>query len=44
MGIEWYPHAPTKVALVLPQGHAVEATQDHVVVGVIPGVPDGHIL
>ena len=43
-GIEWEPRVRPKVALVLPQGHAAEATRDQVVVGVVPGVLDGHIL
>ena len=29
---------------MLPQGHAVEAPQDHVLVGVVSGVPDCQIL
>ena len=42
--IEWEQRARTKVALVLPQGHAAEAPHDYVVVNFVPGVPDGHIL
>ena len=41
---EWYPHAQPEVVLVLPQGHTTESPQDHVMVGVVTGVPDGHIL
>ena len=29
---------------MLPQGHAVEAPQGHVVFDVVPGVLDGHIM
>ena len=29
---------------MLPQIHDVEEPQYHVVVGVVPGIPDGHIL
>ena len=43
-GIEREPRAQPNVALVLHNGHAVEALQDHVIVDVVPGVPDGHIL
>ena len=32
-----------KVALVIPPGSAVEAPHDHIVVGVLPGVPDGNV-
>ena len=42
--VEWYLHAQPQVALLFHHGHAPEAPQDHVVVGVLPGVPDGHIL
>ena len=43
-GVDWYPRARPQAALLLPHGHATEATQYHVMVGVFPGVPDGHIL
>ena len=43
-GIEWEPRSRTEEGLVLPQGHAAEEPQDQVVVGVVPGVLDGHIL
>ena len=42
--IEWEPLAQPEVVFVIPQGHAKEVTQDHVVVGVFTGVLDGHIL
>ena len=43
-GLEWETRVIPKVALVLPQGHNAEAPRDQVVVGVVPVVPDGHIL
>ena len=43
-GIEWILRALPEVVLVLPQRHAAEAPQEHVVVGVVPGVLGGHIL
>ena len=43
-GIEWELRVGPKVALVLPQGYPVEATQDHVMIGVMSGVPYGHIM
>ena len=43
-GIGWELCARPKVGLVLPQDHSAEVPQDHVVVGVVPRVPDGHIL
>ena len=42
--IEWETRARHEVALVIPQGRSVEAPQYHLVVGVVSGVPDGHIL
>ena len=29
---------------MLPHGHAAKAPQDHLVVGVVPGVPYSHVL
>ena len=42
--VEWDPRAQPEVALILPHGHTTESTQDQVVVSVVPGVMDGHIL
>ena len=43
-GIKWEPRAQPKVVLVIPWVHVTEAPHDHVVVGVMYGVPDGHIF
>ena len=43
-GIKWELRARPKVELVLHQVHNVDATQDQVVIGVIPGIPDRHSL
>ena len=43
-GIEWDTHAQPEVALVIIQGHATEATQDHVMVFVVTGVLEGQNL
>ena len=43
-GINWELRARPKLALMLPQSHTVEATQDHVVVGIVTGVPNIHIM
>ena len=42
--VEWEPCARPKVVFIIPKGHYTEAPQDQVVVGVVPGVLDGHIL
>ena len=42
--IEWEQRARTKVALVLPQGHAAEASLEQVVVSVVPGVSEIYTL
>ena len=36
-------NAPPKVELILPMGGTVEATQDHIIIHVVPGVPDGYV-
>ena len=33
-----------EVVLVLPTGHTTEAPKDKVVISVVPGVPDDHIM
>ena len=43
-GIEWGAHAIPEAELVLHQGHASEAPQDHVVVVIVSEVLDGQIL
>ena len=35
--------APPEVICRLPQGSAEEAPKYQIVIGVVPGVPDGHV-
>ena len=42
--IEWDMCTRLKVALVIHQGNVTGSPQYHVMVGVVPGVPDGHIV
>ena len=43
-GIEWDPRAQPKIVLMIPQGHIAETLQDHLMVSVVPGFTEGHIL
>ena len=42
-GPEGGPHGPPEVLYVFPQGGAVEAPKDKVMIRVLHGVPDGHV-